>query len=104
MTPVAIEDEAGKEVPLAVPQPIALHPRKEAISALKGRGEASAKEVAIDGLTPLRQDTHRDEGARIDVTTPDKRAPMGVDIDERAGFIGPQVRRDLIAEHPRMAQ
>jgi hypothetical protein len=101
---VTIDDEAGKEVPLAVYQPITLHPRKEPLSALQSRGEARVEEVAIDDLAPLRQDAHRDEGARINVTTPDQRAAMGVDIDERAWFVGPQVRRDLIAEHPWMAE
>src|SRR4030095_2326085 len=78
---VTIDDEAGKEVPLAVYQPITLHPRKEPLSALQSRGEARVEEVAIDDLAPLRQDAHRDEGARINVTTPDQRAAMSVDID-----------------------
>jgi hypothetical protein len=101
---VAIDDEAGQKISLAIDQSIALPPRKEALSALQSRCKASMKEVAIDDLTPLGQEAHCDEGAWIDVSTPDEPAPVGIHVDEGAGLVGPQVRGDLIAEHPWMAK
>jgi hypothetical protein len=74
------------------------------LSTSQGGLEATPEEHPVEGLTPLGQQPHGDERARVDVSTPGKCPAMRVDIDERAGFILPQVRNDLVAEHPWMAE
>src|SRR5919109_4240523 len=104
MIPIAIDDQAWEQTPLAVHDAIALHARPQTLTPLPGLFDAAQKEGAIDALTAFGEQSRGDERTRIDIATTNEAPALGVDVDERTGFIGLQVGGDLIAEHPRMAQ
>src|SRR6266511_1286664 len=104
MVPIAIDDQAREQIPLAVHDAIALYARPQTLAPLPGPFDAAEKEGAIEDLTAFGEQPDRDEGTRIDIATTDEGPALGVDVDERTGFTALQVRGDLIAEHPWMAQ
>src|SRR5919108_4152094 len=104
MIPIAIDDQAWEQIPLAVHDAIAVHARPQTLTSLPGLLDAAQKEGPIDELMAFGEQPHGDERTRINVATTNEAPALGVDVDERTGFIGLQVRGDLIAEHPRMAQ